>query len=96
MARSRRHGARHRDMPLEAMPFDAQGQPLASRLLDYLLPGATDLPAIRVLHMETPSPHTEFGMKGIGEGGAVGPPAAIVCAVNDALCASAPKCTIYR
>jgi carbon-monoxide dehydrogenase large subunit len=35
--------------------------------------------------METPSPHTEFGMKGIGEGGAVGPPAAIVCAVNDAL-----------
>jgi carbon-monoxide dehydrogenase large subunit len=35
--------------------------------------------------MQTPSPHTEFGMKGIGEGGAVGPPAAIVCAVNDAL-----------
>ena len=36
--------------------------------------------------METPSPYTEFGMKGIGEGGAVGPPAAIVSAVNDALC----------
>ena len=35
--------------------------------------------------METPSPYTEFGMKGIGEGGAVGPPAAIVWAVNDAL-----------
>jgi aerobic carbon-monoxide dehydrogenase large subunit len=35
--------------------------------------------------METPSPHTEFGMKGIGEGGAVGPPAAIVAAINDAL-----------
>jgi aerobic carbon-monoxide dehydrogenase large subunit len=70
---------------LEAMPFDAQGQPLASTLLDYRLPGATDVPAIRVLHMETPSPHTEFGMKGIGEGGAVGPPAAIVSAVNDAL-----------
>ena len=57
----------------EAMPFDAQGQPLASTLLDYLLPGATDVPDIRVLHMETPSPYTEFGMKGIGEGGAVGP-----------------------
>jgi carbon-monoxide dehydrogenase large subunit len=70
---------------LEAVPFDAQGQPLASTLLDYLLPGATEVPPIRVLHMETPSPHTEFGMKGIGEGGAVGPPAAIVCAVNDAL-----------
>ena len=35
--------------------------------------------------MQTPSPYTEFGIKGIGEGGAVGPPAAIVSAVNDAL-----------
>jgi carbon-monoxide dehydrogenase large subunit len=70
---------------LEAVTFDAQGQPLASTLLDYLLPGATEVPDIRVLHMETLSPHTEFGVKGIGEGGAVGPPAAIVCAVNDAL-----------
>ena len=71
---------------LEAVPFDANGQPLASTMLDYLVPGASEVPDIRVLHMETPSPHTEFGMKGIGEGGAVGPPAAIVCAVNDALC----------
>jgi carbon-monoxide dehydrogenase large subunit len=69
----------------EAMPFSAQGQPLASTMLDYLIPRACDVPNIRVLHMQTPSPHTEFGMKGIGEGGAVGPPAAIVCAVNDAL-----------
>jgi aerobic carbon-monoxide dehydrogenase large subunit len=43
------------------------------------------VPPIRLLHMETPSPYTEFGIKGLGEGGAVGPPAAIVCAVNDAL-----------
>ena len=43
------------------------------------------MPDIRVLHMKTPSPYTEFGIKGIGEGGAVGPPAAIVWAVNDAL-----------
>jgi carbon-monoxide dehydrogenase large subunit len=69
----------------EESPFDAQGQPLAATLMDYLLPRASDLPDIRVLHMETPSPYTEFGMKGIGEGGAVGPPAAIVSAVNDAL-----------
>ena len=67
------------------MPFDAQGQPLASTMLDYVLPGATEVPDIRVLHMHTPSPYTEFGMKGLGEGGAVGPPAAIVSAVNDAL-----------
>jgi aerobic carbon-monoxide dehydrogenase large subunit len=69
----------------EAMPFSPQGQPLASTLMDYLLPSATEVPGIRVLHMETPSPYTEFGIKGLGEGGAVGPPAAIVCAVNDAL-----------
>jgi aerobic carbon-monoxide dehydrogenase large subunit len=69
----------------EAMPFDINGQPLASTMLDYMLPGATEVPDIRVLHMETPSPYTEFGIKGLGEGGAVGPPAAIVCAVNDAL-----------
>jgi len=69
----------------EAMPFDAQGQPLAATMMDYLVPAACEMPAIRVLHMETPSPYTSFGAKGIGEGGAVGPPAAIVSAVNDAL-----------
>jgi carbon-monoxide dehydrogenase large subunit len=69
----------------EEMPFDQAGQPLASTLADYLLPGATEVPAIRVEHMETPSPYTEFGVKGIGEGGAIGPPAAIASAINDAL-----------
>ena len=52
---------------------------------DYLLPGATEVPALRIVHMETPSPYTEFGVKGIGEGGAIAPPAAIANAVNDAL-----------
>jgi carbon-monoxide dehydrogenase large subunit len=69
----------------EAMPFDERGQPLAVTLMDYLVPAATEVPPIRVLHMETASPYTSFGAKGIGEGGAVGPPAAIVSAVNDAL-----------
>jgi carbon-monoxide dehydrogenase large subunit len=69
----------------ESTPFDEQGQPLASTLMDYMLPGATEVPNIRILHMETPSPNTEFGIKGIGEGGAVGPPAALLCAINDAL-----------
>jgi aerobic carbon-monoxide dehydrogenase large subunit len=69
----------------EEMPFDAQGQPLASTMLDYMLPGAMEVPDIRVQHMESPSPYTEFGIKGLGEGGAVGPPAAIISAVNDAL-----------
>jgi carbon-monoxide dehydrogenase large subunit len=69
----------------EEMPFDAQGQPLASTLADYLLPGSAEVPDIRVFHMETPSPYTEFGQKGVGEGGAIGPGAAIANAVNDAL-----------
>jgi carbon-monoxide dehydrogenase large subunit len=69
----------------EEMPFDELGQPLASTLADYLLPGATEVPAVRIDHMETPSPYTEFGQKGLGEGGAIGPPAAIANAVNDAL-----------
>jgi aerobic carbon-monoxide dehydrogenase large subunit len=69
----------------EEMPFDAQGQPLASTLADYLLPGCVEMPNIRILHMETPSPYTEFGQKGVGEGGAIGPAAAIANAVNDAM-----------
>jgi carbon-monoxide dehydrogenase large subunit len=69
----------------EEMPYDGAGQPLASTLADYMLPGATEVPAVRIVHMETPSPYTAFGQKGIGEGGAIAPPAAIVNAVNDAL-----------
>jgi len=69
----------------EEMPFDPQGQPLATTLADYLLPGATEVPSVRIDHMETPSPHTYFGQKGIGEGGAIAPPAAIGNAINDAL-----------
>jgi carbon-monoxide dehydrogenase large subunit len=69
----------------EEMPFDANGQPLASTLADYMLPGATEVPDARIDHMETPSPYSMFGQKGIGEGGAIGPPAALANAVNDAL-----------
>jgi carbon-monoxide dehydrogenase large subunit len=69
----------------EEMPYDTEGQPLASTLADYLLPGATEVPLARLDHLETPSPYTEFGQKGIGEGGAIAPPAAIVNAINDAL-----------
>ncbi|MBB1629479.1 xanthine dehydrogenase family protein molybdopterin-binding subunit [Cupriavidus sp. UME77] len=69
----------------EESPYDDQGQPLASTLADYILPGATEVPRIRIDHFETPSPHTEFGAKGVGEGGAIAPPAVIFNAVNDAL-----------
>ncbi len=69
----------------EEMPFSATGIPLAPTFADYVLPGPTEVPDIRVHHMETPSPYTVFGIKGVGEGGAIGPLAAIGNAVNDAL-----------
>ncbi len=69
----------------EEMRYDQFAQPLASTLADYVMPGATEVPNIRMDHFETPSPHTEFGAKGMGEGGAIAPPAAIFGAVNDAL-----------
>jgi len=69
----------------EEMPYDSEGQPLASTLADYMLPGPTEVPEPRIVHMSTPSPYTEFGQKGIGEGGAIAPPAAIINAINDAL-----------
>jgi carbon-monoxide dehydrogenase large subunit len=69
----------------EEMPFDDHGQPLATTLAEYVLPGATEVFDLRIEHMETPSPYADFGQKGIGEGGAIGPPAAIANAVNDAL-----------
>ena len=53
----------------EESPYDVNGQPLASTLADYLLPGATEVPKVRIYHRETPSPYTAFGIKGMGEGG---------------------------
>ncbi len=72
----------------EEMAYDERGQPLASTLADYLLPGAAERPPIRLIEMVTPSPNTAFGIKGMGEGGAIPPPAAIFNAVNDALSGS--------
>jgi carbon-monoxide dehydrogenase large subunit len=69
----------------EEMAYDGAGQPLASTLADYLLPGAAEVPHLRMYHMETPSPYTEHGIKGVGEGGAIAPSGAIVNAINDAI-----------
>ena len=69
----------------EEMPYDHAGQPLASNLADYLIPGAAEVPPLRIFHTQTPSPFTEHGIKGVGEGGAIAPSGAIVSAINDAL-----------
>ena len=69
----------------EEIPFDDNGQPLATTFADYHLPGSTTLPRFRLAHMVTPALGTEYGMKGMGEGGAIAPPAAIANAIRDAL-----------
>src|SRR5205823_7170989 len=69
----------------EEIPYDANGQPLAVTFMDYHMPGAHELPPIKLAHLHTPANATEYGMKGMGEGGAVAPPAAIANAVRDAL-----------
>jgi len=71
----------------EEIPYDEHGQPLAASFLDYHLPAAFELPPIKIGHLHNPATATEYGMKGMGEGGAVAPPAAIANAVRDALAA---------
>ncbi|WP_052665240.1 xanthine dehydrogenase family protein molybdopterin-binding subunit [Nitriliruptor alkaliphilus] len=61
------------------------GQCTTSTFMDYLVPTAGEIPPIRILHLETPSEHSETGAKGMGEGGTIGAPAAIANAVADAL-----------
>ena len=69
----------------EEIPYDEFGQPQASTFADYHWPGPTSLPNFRIAHMVTPAEGTEYGMKGMGEGGAIAPPAAVANAVRDAL-----------
>ena len=69
----------------EEMIYDERGQPLASTLADYLLPGSVEALNIRVIHMETPSPYTRFGQKRHWREWSDRPPAAIGNAVNDAI-----------
>jgi aerobic carbon-monoxide dehydrogenase large subunit len=70
---------------LEGIAYDANGQLLSGSLMDYALPTASDIPAMRIVHQHSPSPLNPLGVKGVGEGGAVAPPAAIANAVCDAL-----------
>ena len=69
----------------EEFTYDEQGQPTATTLADYTAPTAPSMPDVKLEFIETPSPFAMFGIKGIGENGAIGPPAAIANAVNDAL-----------
>ena len=65
--------------------YDADGNLLTGSLVDYLTPTAPDLPSLVVEHLETPSPFTALGAKGLGEGATMSAPVAIANAVADAL-----------
>ncbi len=69
----------------EELRFDVEAQPLSTTFAEYHLPQAAALPEIRVRHLVTPAAATVHGAKGVGEGGAIAPPAAIASAVEDAL-----------
>jgi len=69
----------------ERLVYDEAGQLLTGSLMDYAQPGAADLPSFNLGHVETPSPLTPGGFKGMGEGGTIGAPAAIANAVADAV-----------
>jgi carbon-monoxide dehydrogenase large subunit len=79
---------------LEALAYDDAGQPLATTLMDYLLPALLDAPRPVVEHMHTPSPTIPGGFKGMAEGGIIAAPAAVVNAVADALEARRPGATL--
>jgi carbon-monoxide dehydrogenase large subunit len=71
---------------LEEFGYDADsGQPQAITLFDYLLPSIQNMPPIEMEHTETPSPFTETGAKGVGEGGMIDAPASVACSINRAL-----------
>lgn len=69
----------------EHLVYDEAGNLVSGSFMDYLVPTACELPPVDVRHLESPTPFVPGGFKGMGEGGAVNSPAAVVSAVNDAL-----------
>ena len=69
----------------EDFVYGDDGQFLTGSLMDYLYPSTMDVPPVDIAHIETPSPVTEGGMKGMGEGGSIATPAAVINAVADAV-----------
>ncbi len=74
----------------EEAVHDPDGQPRNASFVDYGVLGPVEMPPIATAFVQTPTPHNPLGAKGIGEGGAIGTPAAIANAVADALGGEAP------
>jgi carbon-monoxide dehydrogenase large subunit len=75
----------------EGHRYGDDGRLLTTSLVEYTIPRASDVPNFELDHLETPSPVTVGGFKGIGEGVMVGGPAAVICAVVDALAPFTPN-----
>jgi aerobic carbon-monoxide dehydrogenase large subunit len=75
---------------MEEAVHDADGQLRNASFIEYALPSAVEVPPIATDFVQTPTPLNPLGAKGIGEGGAIGTPAAIANAVADALGGAAP------
>ncbi|MGO9401641.1 MAG: xanthine dehydrogenase family protein molybdopterin-binding subunit [Xanthobacteraceae bacterium] len=69
----------------EEVIHDEQGQITTASLVDYLVPSACEIPSMQVVHLESASPTTLGGFRGMGEGGTIGAPAAVANALADAL-----------
>ena len=70
---------------LEEYVYDENAQPLTASFMDYLLPTIHEVPMPEKASLVTPSPFTPLGAKGAGESAIHTTPAAIMCAINDAL-----------
>ena len=69
----------------EEIVYDQNGQLLTGTYMDYLLPTSMEIPTVKKGHQEFLSTRNPLGIKGVGEGGAISPPAAIANAIVDAL-----------
>ncbi|MGZ8751051.1 MAG: xanthine dehydrogenase family protein molybdopterin-binding subunit, partial [Pseudonocardia sp.] len=70
---------------MEELVYGPDGQPQSTSFMDYLMPGSLDVPTVEIGHQESKSPLNPLGVKGMGEGGAIGAHAAVANAVADAI-----------
>jgi len=81
---------------MEALAEDlviVDGQIVTTSFMDYAIPSAVEIPSFKLGHMTTPSPIIPGGMKGTGEAGVIGPPAAVIGAIENALGPDDPQFT---
>jgi carbon-monoxide dehydrogenase large subunit len=78
----------------EEMIYDDQGQNLTASLVDYVVPSSTEIPRMDIVHLDLEKPKTLGGVRGMGEGGTIGAPAAVANAVSDALAPLGQQVTV--